>query len=78
MTAKKLLLLILFIRLSIPLFDKDLYITSSLEQMELNRRYGYYSKEMGDFYTKNKVMRFYLNRIFPITNKYLYKLAHFK
>lgn len=73
---KKLLFLSLLIYLSIPMFDKSLYVKTDLEQADINQRYGYFASEMGDFYTKNKVMRFYLNVIFPFANKYFYILAH--
>ncbi len=78
MTKKNALLLFIFVYLTIPLFDRNLYEISGVEQMELNKRYKYFSDEMGVFYTKNKVVRFYLNRVFPVANKYLYELSHLK
>ncbi len=78
MMMKKLLFFLLLVYLLIPLFDKNLYVKSDLEQIEINRRFVYFSNEMGVFYTKNKAMRFYLNKVFPIANKYFYRLAHLK
>ena len=75
-TIKKILFLFLLIYLAVPLFDKSLYTQTILEKNEINKRYAFYSNEMGSFYTKNIVMRFYLNKVFPIANKYFYKLAH--
>ena len=69
-------ILLLVAYLLYPLFDKNLYQRSGLDMIEVNRRCGYFSKEMGKFYTNNVVIKGYLNRVFPFTNKYLYKLAH--
>lgn len=76
MMIKKIFLLLISIYLLIPLFDKSIWTESELDRNMINKRYGYFSQEMGKLYTNNKLMRFYLNKVFPITNKYFSKLAH--
>lgn len=73
---RKLLILLVAAFLLTPFLNKDLYTKSDIEQVEIRTRFGFYTKEMGDFFTKNLLMRAYLNRIFPFANKYFYKLAH--